>query len=58
MFSMWMSEYGDSRSASSSVRRSLRHTSAARCSRSRETPLAMEPSVPALHGTTAMPETG
>ena len=30
----------------------------ARCSRSRDVPFAIEPSVPALHGTTAMPETG
>ncbi len=47
-----------SRNARTSGRRSLSWTSAARCSRSREIPFAIAPSVPALQGMTIMPRTG
>jgi len=49
---------GDSRNARTSGRRSFSVTSAARWRRSREIPLAIAPSVPALQGMTIIPETG
>ncbi len=50
MFSTWTSEYGDSRNASTSGRRSFRQTSAARCSRSRRDAVGDRAERPAAAG--------
>lgn len=55
MLRMWMRLNGVSRGTTTSLRRSLRHTSTARVSRSVTVPVAMVAKVFIEHGTTAMP---
>ncbi|GJD04094.1 hypothetical protein ColKHC_12919 [Colletotrichum higginsianum] len=57
MFRRWISLKGVSRTESTSLRRSFRHTSAARVTRSSHTPALMAASVRTEHGATIMPST-
>jgi len=58
MFSRWMSDSGVSRGTRMSGRRSLSATSAARSTRLRDVPAAMEAMVPMEHGQTTIPADG
>ncbi len=55
MFSRWISESGVSRGTRISLRRSFRHTSAARSIKFVEAPEAIRPSVPPEQGQMAIP---